>query len=223
MEELDEHGLPVWPAAERNKQPILDEMVKVIGRSHGTMLEVAAGTGQHAQHFTPHFPGFDYFVSDCDPQHLDTLRRRIGVSKLKNLMGPLHLDTRRWDRAHAALVNLRLHVIYCANMMHIAPWSATLGLLRAAASCLQPEGVLLTYGPYKDNGVHISSSNEEFDASLRQRDPDWGVRDLVDLRAAAREVGLTLVERRPMPANNSLLVFHPARGAGHLHRDELLS
>jgi SAM-dependent methyltransferase len=202
MDAQDELGLPVWPAAERNKQPILDEFKQLIGEGPGTILEIASGTGQHALHFAPHFAGYDYYVSDCDPQHLVTLRTRLRACNIKNLMGPLCLDTTdaQWPLQEA-------HVIYCANMIHIAPIEATVGLLRGAGRILTPQGLLITYGPYKVDGRHISDSNEAFDASLRERNPAWGVRDVSELSATALAFGVRLVERRQLPANNCLLVF----------------
>jgi SAM-dependent methyltransferase len=202
MDAQDEFGLPVWPAAERNKQPILEQLEQLIFDGHGTILEVAAGTGQHALHFAPRFPGYDYYVSDCDPDHLATLRLRLRASQVKNLMGPLFLDTTQstWPLEKA-------QVIYCANMAHIAPFEATVGLLRGAAHILSAEGLLLIYGPFKVDGRHISESNEAFDTSLRERDRAWGVRDVNELSEAARIFGLRLAERRPLPANNCLLVF----------------
>jgi len=202
MDAPDESALPVWPAAERNKQPILEELQQLIPEGHGTILEVAAGTGQHALHFAAHFPGYDYYVSDCDPEHLLTLRQRLRTSQAKNLLGPLYLDTTQpnWPLSQA-------RVIYSANMIHIAPFEAALGLLSGAARILSADGLLLTYGPYKHDGRHISESNQAFDLSLRERNPAWGVRDVTELSSAAQQFELKLVETRQLPANNSLLVF----------------
>lgn len=202
MDQTDDSPLPVWPAAERNKQPILEALQSIIPQGHGSILEISAATGQHALHFAPHFPGYDYYVSDYDQEHLKTLKRRVAASRIGNLMGPLLLDTT------AALWPLaQIDVIYNANMMHIAPFAATVGLFRGAGRTLRAGGYLLTYGPYKVDGQHTSESNESFDASLKQRDPLWGVRDLTDLKLLADEHGLSLMQQRFMPANNLLLVW----------------
>lgn len=202
MDQTDDLGLPIWPAAERNKQPILEVLLAIIPPGQGTILEISAATGQHAVHFAPHFPGYDYYVSDTDHEHLATLGRRIEGSGIANLMGPLQLDTTSelWPIQQA-------EVIYNANMMHIAPFAATVGLFRGAGRVLTQGGYLLTYGPYMLDGQHTSVSNEHFDASLKQRDTSWGVRDIADLKPLAAEHGLSLREKRAMPANNFFLVW----------------
>ncbi len=202
MDEMDEDGLPIWPAAERNKQPILNELMSLVPTGHGTILEVSAATGQHALHFAPHFPGYNYYVSDCDPEHLSTLLRRIQAAGILNLLGPLRLDTtdEMWPLS-------QVDVVYNANMMHIAPWEATVGLFHGSGRCLRSGGLLITYGPYRLEGRHNSESNERFDASLRVRNPQWGVRDLDELVPVAERAGLQFIEKRAMPANNFLLVW----------------
>jgi hypothetical protein len=202
MDGRDSHGLPNWAAADRNKQPILEVLLSIVPSGHGTFLEISAATGQHAAHFAPHFPGYNYYVSDCDETHLVTLHKRLLGSTIGNLLGPLRLDTtsETWPIPFA-------DIIYNANMMHIAPWSASVGLFRGAARTLTERGQLLTYGPYRIDGQHTSESNERFDSSLRERDPDWGVRDLSALNSLAESVGLRLTGRTAMPANNFLLAW----------------
>jgi len=201
-DDVDEHGLPVWPAAERNEQPILDQLVPVTRGRSGVFLEISAATGQHAAHFAPALPAFRYQPSDVDPEHLATLARRVESMEMGNLLPPIRIDVTDdlWPISHA-------HVIYNANMIHIAPWEATLGLMKGAGRLLPTGGLLVTYGPYRIDGRHTSESNERFDASLRGRDPRWGVRDLSEVARVAEPHGL--VPRAPisMPANNLLIVW----------------
>jgi hypothetical protein len=203
---LDAHGLPLWPAAERNKQPIAAVLQRVLGPS-GTLLEIASGTGQHALHLVTALSAWRVLPSDCDAEHLATLRTRVALAAEPRLLPPLELDVTgpvpeagTWAFAPSA--------IYCANMLHIAPWSACLGLFRWAGALLSATQVLVTYGPYAVNGAHTSESNAEFDTSLRSRNPEWGVRDMAAIESVAREHGLVLEERIPMPANNYCLVWH---------------
>lgn len=202
MDDRDEHGLPLWPAAERNKQPILERLLAVVPSAGGVWLEIAAATGQHAVHFAPHFPGYAYVPTDHDEKHLATLIKRQLVCQIENLRPPVRLDVTEeiWPLAQA-------DIIYNANMVHIAPFEATEGLFRGAARLLATGKMLLTYGPYKFDGAHTSESNERFDASLRERNPAFGVRDIGELRSVAETVGLAYREAFPMPANNFLLVW----------------
>lgn len=201
---LDEHGLPLWPAAERNKQPILDVLRKVLPE-RGLLLEVASGTGQHALHFAGGLPGWTVQPSDLDPDHLDTLRRRVALAGNARLLPPLELDVTKEPPS------LSPAAIYCANMVHIAPWAACVGLFTLAERVLGADGLLVTYGPYSFHGEHTAESNARFDESLKARNPDWGVRDVDALSDVARERGLHLAETHPMPANNLLLVWRRRR------------
>ncbi|MFO7181569.1 MAG: DUF938 domain-containing protein [Pseudomonadota bacterium] len=202
---FDALGLPIWPAAERNKQPIAEVLVPLLANREGVFLEIASGTGQHIVHFAGLLPRFTFVPSDCDPEHLDTLRRRVEATALPNLNAPLAIDV-TWESWPIAGAD----VVYNANMMHIAPLEAARGLFRGASRVLPSGGLLVTYGPYRFSGKHVSESNERFDASLRSRNPDWGVRDVDDLETFAREHGLVLGDRIAMPANNFTLVWTKA-------------
>ena len=196
----DEHGLPVWPAAERNKQPIAEALARVLPE-RGRLLEIASGTGQHALHFTGALPGWTIQPTDSDAAHLETLRRRVALAANPRLLAPLELDVTREPPA------LEPTAMYCANMVHIAPWAACVGLFRVASRLLPAGGLLVTYGPYSVGGTHTAESNDAFDRSLRDRNPDWGVRDVNAVEAVARDHGLTLTRTEAMPANNLLLVW----------------
>jgi hypothetical protein len=197
---LDNLGLPSWPAAERNKQPILQVLKRVLP-ARGLLLEVASGTGQHAAHFALGLDGWTIQPSDCDREHLETLRRRATLVGDPRLLPPIELDVTK------AAPSLTPDAVYCANMLHIAPWAACLGLFRVSNQLLGEGGQLLTYGPYALHGAHTADSNARFDESLKARNPEWGVRDLDDLSGIARDCAFELTETCQMPANNLLLVW----------------
>lgn len=199
-------SLPHSPAADRNKVPILERLLEILS-GQGAALEVAAGTGQHALWFAAALPRWKWQPTDSDLAMLPVIARRIAQSGLDNVLPPLHLDVTAvpWPLAARSL-----DAIYCANMLHIAPWEACTALMTGAASHLAPGGVLVTYGPYFESGVVPSPGNLAFDESLRMRNPRWGIRRLEDVSAAAARAGLILTQRHEMPANNLLLAFTSA-------------
>jgi SAM-dependent methyltransferase len=195
--------LPHSPAADRNREPILAVLRGVIGE-RGTALEIAAGTGQHAAFFAAALPQWTWQPTDADPAMLPAIAARIARARLPNVLAPLALDVTA--SAWPAFAK-PFDAIYCANMLHIAPWEACAGLMHGAARHLAPGGVLVTYGPYLEDDVPTAASNLAFDQSLRARDAAWGIRRREDVEAQARSAGLALRERHAMPANNLLLVF----------------
>ena len=198
--------LPYSTAAERNKQPILDALRDLLGE-RGTALEIASGTGQHAVWFAAALADWVWQPTDADAGALPAIAARIAQSGLINLRPPVVLDVMStpWPAADAPFAE-RFDAIFCANMLHIAPPATCAALMQGAARHLQPDGVLITYGPYLEDGP-VAPSNEAFDRSLRARDPVWGIRRLDDVVREAGHAGLTLRARRPMPSNNLLLAF----------------
>ncbi|MCB9765179.1 MAG: DUF938 domain-containing protein [Alphaproteobacteria bacterium] len=188
------------PAADRNKVPLLEVLRRVLP-AEGLVLEVASGTGQHARYFADALPGLTWQPSDVNDLALDTIRAWSDGGP-DNLLPPIRLDVREpaWGLERA-------DVILSVNLIHIAPWSATEGLVQGAARLLPMGGLLVTYGPYKVGGQHTAPGNERFDRSLRARNPGWGVRDIEDIQRLAAAQGLALVRREPMPVNNFTLVF----------------
>jgi hypothetical protein len=198
------------PAAERNRQPILEVLRQVLpGR--GAALEIASGTGQHAAWFATGMPGWTWQPSDTDAQALPSIAQWCAQAGAA-MPPPVLLDVSAalWPQAGAAFPGL-FDAIYCANMLHIAPWGACAGLMQGAARHLAPSGALITYGPYWEEGVAAAASNIAFDESLRARNPEWGIRSIQDVRGQARQAGLELETRVAMPANNLLLVFRRPR------------
>jgi SAM-dependent methyltransferase len=191
----------VWGAPERNKQPILEVLERVLP-ARGRVLEIASGSGQHAVHFAAGLPALEFLPSDIEATHLASIRAWVEETRLPNLCAPRALDVcdADWEVG-------MLEAIFSANMIHIAPWRCAIGLFDGAARHLQPRGVLVLYGPFHMGGQPTAPSNAEFDLDLRRRDPSWGVRDLEAVIALGAERGLEFTERVPMPANNQTLVF----------------
>jgi hypothetical protein len=196
-------SLPHSPAADRNKEPILAHLRSILGE-RGAALEIASGTGQHAVWFAASLPGWTWQPTDADPGALPAIAERVARSGLANVLSPQQLDVTavRWPP-----FTQEFDAIFCANMLHIAPWDACVSLMAGAARHLAPGGMLITYGPYFEKDVPPAPSNVAFDESLRARDPSWGIRELEDVVAQARRSGLVLAQRHAMPANNLLLVF----------------
>ena len=189
------------PAVARNREPILAVLRRVLPAS-GLVLEIASGSGEHARFFAAALTHLTWQPSDLDRRARASIAAFRDVGAPPNLLPPIALDASAaaWPVAGAAAV-------VCINMIHIAPWSASEGLMAGAARVLPSGGVLYLYGPYKEDGRHTAPSNEEFDADLRARDPRWGVRDLGEVIALARRHGLAHRETAVMPANNRSVVF----------------
>ncbi|MGM9483231.1 DUF938 domain-containing protein [Roseateles sp. NT4] len=195
------------PAAERNGPPILAALQRLLPAS-GQLLEIASGTGQHAAFCSEGLPGWQWQPSDYEPGALPSIAAWCeGLTRVNPPITLNVLDT-IW-----AGVPAQLDAIYCANMIHIAPWACTTGLMQGAARHLAPEGLLITYGPYLLDDMPTAPSNLAFDADLRQRNPAWGIRRLADVATEAGQAGLCLREKLAMPANNMLLVWARDRGA----------
>jgi hypothetical protein len=187
------------PAASRNREPIADVLAEWLPEE-GVVLEIASGTGEHAVHFAARFPALEWQPSDVDEDALRSIAAWRSESGLANLRPPLRLDTSKsdWPLDQAAAV-------FSANMVHIAPWAAALGLLDGAARILPPDAPLILYGPWLIGDVATAPSNLAFDAELKRRNPEWGLRQVESFAAEAASRGLSLVETRAMPANNLML------------------
>lgn len=188
-------------AVARNRDPILAVLRRVLPRT-GTVLEIASGTGEHALYFAAAFPSLAWQPTDVDTTALASIAAHRETALLSNLQPPLALDV-----TAAEWPLQRADAVVAINMIHIAPWSATEGLLAGARRILPPGGILFLYGPYEEAAIPTAPSNVAFDASLRARDPRWGLRDLAQVLALAATHELELVERVAMPANNLSVVL----------------
>ena len=193
-------GRLVAPSAERNARPIVETLGPVlIGRS-GLMLEIGAGTGQHSVALAGAFPKLDWQPTDAFESHLESIGAWVAHAGLPNLRAPVWLDAAEtWpDLGPVAGV-------FCANVIHIAPWVVARGIVRGAGAA--HAGVLVFYGPFREGGHHTGEGNVAFDAVLRAEDPAWGIRDVEDVAELAAHAGFGPPEVTPMPANNRLVVF----------------
>ena len=215
--EFGKDGRPVEPdgrldaaAFHRNHAPIWAVLQKFLGGKSGDVVEAGSGTGQHVVHFATHTPDITWWPSDLNERHLKSIEAWRAHAGLPNIRPPQRIDLSDPDWSSAMQDGggpADLLAIFCANVIHIAPWRVAEGLFAGAGRYLRADGRLFLYGPFKRAGKHTAMSNAVFDTSLREQDAEWGVRDIADLEKLAAGVGLALVETAPMPANNLILVF----------------
>ncbi|HTU12267.1 MAG TPA: DUF938 domain-containing protein [Allosphingosinicella sp.] len=192
------------PHVARNAAPITDVLRDILPE-RGVVLEVASGTGEHALHFAREFPDLLWQPSDPEPAALRSIEGWRTESGLSNLLPAVTLDARE-----AAWPVTAADAILSINMIHISPWSATVGLMRGAGRLLGAGAPLYLYGPYRRAEVETAPSNVAFDGSLRARNPQWGLRDVEDVVAEAATQGLVLERIVEMPANNLSVVLRKA-------------
>lgn len=195
------------PATERNREPILKVLEQVLP-GQGCVLEVASGTGQHAVYFAPRLQPRYWQPSDPNPLARDSIRAWREAEPAANLLPPLALDAASPDWClDGAELPAPVTAIVNINMIHISPWAACQGLLAGAERLLPEGGVLYLYGPFRQQGQPTAPSNEAFDQSLRSQNPQWGLRQLKEVIAAAQGHALRLHTVLEMPANNLSVVF----------------
>jgi hypothetical protein len=215
--EFGKDGRPVEPdgrldaaAYHRNHQPIWTVLEPFLRGRSGDVLEAGSGTGQHVIDFASRAPQIVWWPSDFNDQHLKSIEAWRRHAQLPNVREPMQIDLSdpNWC---AAMRDGRgpgsLLAVFCANVIHIAPWRVAEGLFAGASKYLRADGRLYLYGPFKQDGKHTALSNAVFDTSLRNGNPEWGVRDLSDVGRLAEAVGLELIEIVEMPANNLILAF----------------
>jgi len=204
------------PAFHRNHQAIWAVLQPFLAGKSGDVVEAGSGTGQHVADFARRSPEITWWPSDLNEQHLKSIAAWRAHAGLANIRPPLRIDLSdpAWcSQMHDGSGPGELLAVFCANVIHIAPWRVAEGLFAGAARYLRADGRLFLYGPFKRDGKHTAPSNAAFDASLRDRDPEWGVRDIADLEKLAAGAGLVLIEIAEMPANNLVLVFARPKAA----------
>jgi SAM-dependent methyltransferase len=197
-------------AFHRNHQPIWAVLQEFLARKTGDVLEAGSGTGQHVVHFSRHSPDIVWWPSDFNEAHLKSIAAWRTYAGLPNIQPPLRIDLSDPQWAQAMQDGggpANLLAVFCANVIHIAPWRVAEGLVAGAGKYLRADGRLFLYGPFKRDGKHTALSNAVFDASLRERDGEWGVRDIADLERLAERAGLVLRDVAEMPANNLIVTF----------------
>jgi len=187
------------PAAARNRDPILAALRPALPAA-GLVLEIASGSGEHCAHLAAALPGLHFQPTDPQPESLASID--AWCAGLANVRQALALDAAALDWPAASA-----NAVLCINMIHIAPWSAAVGLIRGAGRVLPPGGPLLLYGPFFQHGQKPAPGNTAFDADLRARDPAWGVRHLEDVAALAAGAGFGPQHVTPMPASNLVVIF----------------
>ncbi len=215
--EFGKDGRPVEPdgrldaaSFHRNHQAIRAVLQPFLAGKSGDVVETGSGTGQHVVDFARHLPEITWWPSDLNQQHLKSIAAWRAHGRLSNSRPPLRIDLS--DPAWCPEMGDgrgpgKLLAVFCANVIHIAPWRVAEGLVAGAGRYLRDDGRLFLYGPFKRGGRHSAISNAVFDSSLRERNPEWGVRDIEALEALAADAGLRLIETAEMPANNLTLVF----------------
>ncbi len=207
-----------YSATNRNREPIL-KVLREFLPARGTVLEIASGSGQHAAFFGGALPELRWQPSDREGALFASIR--AWTEGLSNVAAPILVDASSFTGAPEVpparpgrertesrpALEPHFEAIFCANMIHIAPWEACLGLLAMAGEHLAPAGKLVLYGPFMRAGAHTALSNEAFDRRLKSRDPRWGVRDLEVVSERAATHGLRLEAALDMPANNLSVVF----------------
>jgi SAM-dependent methyltransferase len=197
-------------AFHRNHAPIWEVLERFLKGKSGDVLEAGSGTGQHVVHFAGQTPGIIWWPSDFSPANLKSISAWRAHAGLTNVETPLMIDLA--DPAWCPEMSdgsgpPKLLAVFCANVIHIAPWRVAEGLFAGAARYLGDDGRLFLYGPFKRGGQHTAISNAVFDTRLREENPEWGVRDIGDVEALALRNGLALREVIDMPRNNLILVF----------------
>jgi hypothetical protein len=215
--EFGKDGRPVEPdgrldaaAFHRNHAPIWQVLEPFLRDKSGDVVEAGSGTGQHVVNFARRTPRIVWWPSDLNDQHLKSIEAWRTHTQLPNIREPMHIDLSDPDWCPAMGDGSgpgKLLAVFCANVIHIAPWRVAEGLVAGASKYLRSDGRLFLYGPFKRDGQHTALSNAVFDTSLKTGNPEWGVRDVADVERLANAAGLALVDITEMPANNLMLAF----------------
>jgi SAM-dependent methyltransferase len=197
------------PAFHRNHEGIWSAIAAFLSAQTGDVLELGSGTGQHITAFAGRTPSLTWWPSDIYPSHLASIEGWRRHAALSNLRAPQRIDLAdaAWSWTADGQAGGKVAAMLCINVLHISPWAVAQNLIAGAGRYLREGGRLFVYGPFMRDGQHTAPSNAAFDQSLRAEDAAWGVRDVADLNALAREAGLAAAEITPMPANNLVLAF----------------
>lgn len=204
---------PFSAACERNKDPILG-VIKPFLADAKTVLEIGAGTGQHAVYFADQLPHLIWQPSD-QLQYLGGIRAQIenakaqivNKSELQNLSAPIELDVIKTPWIRSQDQDNQFDVVYTANTLHIMPWESVSALFKNIAEVLAEKSRLIVYGPFKYNGQFTSPSNRDFDDDLQSRGCGSAIRDFEEVDRLARAAGLDFIVDNKMPANNQCIVW----------------
>ncbi|KAJ8736313.1 hypothetical protein PYW08_006969 [Mythimna loreyi] len=204
----------IYSAATRNQDPILQVLKRFIicdadnieDEDKPLFLEIAAGSGQHAAHFAPHFPGVRFQPTEVDDNLFGSMIYYANNCPTKNILPPKLVDISKKLSLYGFEEN-SVDYMYNCNMIHISPYACTVGLFENAGQFLKPDALMITYGPYCKDGVITPESNIQFDLSLKERNADYGLRDIADLIKLAETNNLSLIDTIEMPSNNKTLIW----------------
>ncbi|KAL7286358.1 hypothetical protein TKK_0019314 [Trichogramma kaykai] len=197
-----------YPAADRNKEPILQVLKQYIDAEacDQKLLEISSGSGQHVAHFAPHFPKLAFYPSEYDQRLLGSIE--VYTEGMSNVRPPCRIDVsedhEQWPEKFP---ESSFDYVYNCNLFHVSPWKCSVGVFRNAGKLLKADGLLITYGALAIDGVIAPESNVTFDENIRSQDPEWGIRDLADLSKVAKEHGIELQKVIDMPANNKIVIW----------------
>lgn len=192
--------IPFSSAAERNRQPILDQLRELLPQ-RGKVLEIGSGTGQHATFFTRNLPGLTWQPSDRE-ENLAGLEACFSAEANERILPLLKLDV-----IHDPWEGCSYDAVYSANTAHIMSWEAVVAMFAGVAAHLVTGGKFCLYGPFNIDNLSTSQSNVRFDAHLRAQDSQMGIRDMGAIEALANVYHMQLDQKIAMPANNFILVF----------------
>ncbi len=196
-----------FPATERNRRPIGDLLSQLLPAA-GAVLELASGSGEHAVCFQQRFTNLLWQASDPDPDHrasIDAWIHHQGLSHVMPAALNLDVEMRPWPLPQT--IRGSLNAVVCINLLHISPANCTNAVLEESAVLLPSGAPLIIYGPFMRNGTHTSASNAAFDRSLRERNNQWGLREVSLVTSLAAKAGFKIDDVVPMPANNLTLVL----------------
>lgn len=212
------------PSSQRNREPI-GQVLQQYLPGGSQILEIAAGTGEHAVYLSKHLAAANWWPSDISADAITSINAWREEEISASMHPALVLDVSRpvaqtvQTLLDAGARSTVFDAIVCINMIHISPWQATQGLMRTAGALLRSDGILYLYGPYKRDGQHTAPSNALFDTDLQSRDPQWGVRELDAVCELAYAQGFKLKDIVTMPANNLSVILQKSSSiSGDVHR-----
>ncbi len=207
---LNPHPLSEYVAwaGNRNKDPILDVLKEKLPKNAGRILEMASGSGMHINFFAPHFEHLHFHPTDKDQEVFENIKKLSSENGNENIADPVHLDLTDPSTWFNPGEKGSFDAIFCINIFQVAPISIADGMMECASHLLTEGGILIIYGPFKVEGGFTTESNQEFHNTLASHQvPEWGLKDVADLKKAAANHQMKLQEVIDMPSNNFSLVF----------------
>jgi len=189
---------PYAESCDQNRNAILDVIQPLLLNSR-SLLEIGSGTGQHAVYFSEKLPHIIWNTSDRT-ENLEGIKLWLSEANNEKLPDPIELDVKQksWPK-------ITFDTVFTANTCHIMNKQSVEIMITQAGKLIPVGGQLIIYGPFNYNQKYTSSSNEQFDQWLKQRDPESAIRNFEELNELARKAGLNLVTDYEMPANNRIL------------------